>query len=239
MQSLPKRIPNEHNKIGAIIVAAGSSQRMDGMDKIFSPLLGRPLISYSLEAFISSPDITDIVLVLSRQNAKKGEALIKTKGWSNTITIRVGGDRRQDSVRLGLEGLLNTDWTTVHDGARPCVNTHTISQGLSEARKTGAAVAALPVSNTIKTVDTNMFVKKTLPRNQLWTIQTPQVFRTEILYQAHCRIGREVTDDAEMVEQAGYPVSVFLGSHENIKVTTSADLLIAETLLRARKNQNH
>lgn len=229
--------PGASERVGAVIVAAGESRRMAGVDKVFAPLLGRLLISHSLEAFIACTAVTDIVLVLSQDNVAKGQALLEARRWSEAVDIRVGGERRQDSVLLGLEGLQDTDWTVVHDGARPCIDVDTIIGGLAEARKTGAAVAAVRVKDTIKVAGADMVVTETLARDRLWAVQTPQVFRTDILYEAHQRISQDVTDDAAMVEQTGHPVSIFTGSYDNVKVTTAEDLLVAETFLRARERR--
>ncbi len=220
--------------VGAIIVAAGDSRRMGGMDKMLVPLMGRPLFTYSVRAFNDCPLVGAIVLVMSPLNVAEGRRLVKENGWHKVRDVCTGGERRQDSVRSGLDRLRDTDWAIVHDGARPCVDGGTIARGLREAREHGAAVAAVPVRDTIKSARPDMVIVRTVPRDGLWAVQTPQVFRTDLLRQAHRQVSEDVTDDASMVEQMGGTVRVFMGSYENIKVTTPEDIPIAEAILMTR-----
>ena len=221
-------------RVGAIVVAAGESRRMAGVDKVFASLRDRPLISYSLGALHDVPEIDDIVLVLSPQNLEQGRELVEASGWHKVREVRRGGDRRQDSVRNGLEALPDVEWVIVHDGARPFIDGELIARGLEEAARTGAAVAAVPVKDTIKSADSELLVTRTLPRDELWAAQTPQVFRKELLAEAHQRVAEDVTDDASMVERVGGKVRIFMGSYYNIKVTTPEDLTVAEAVLNAR-----
>ena len=223
-----------HPRVGAIIVAAGESQRMAGVDKTFVSLMGEPLISYSLKALHDSPQVDDIVLVLSRNNIERGRELVETTGWQKVKDVCLGGQRRQDSVRHGLERLPDSNWIIVQDGARPFIDADMISRGLAEARHTGAAVAAVPVKDTIKAADGQLMVTETIPRDKLWAVQSPQVFRRDLLAEAHQRVTEEVTDDASMVERMGGKVRLFMGSYGNIKVTTLEDLSIAEVVLGSR-----
>ncbi len=223
-----------HPRVGAILVAAGASRRMGGRDKVFLPLLGKPLIGYTLQAFHASPLVDAIVLVLSQHNVADGRRLVQQAGFHKVRDICTGGQRRQDSVRCGLERLADMHWVLVHDGARPCVDASLIERGLRHAAETGAATAAVPVKDTIKLAGADMLVDRTLPRDQLWAVQTPQVFLKSLLMEAHQRVVEDVTDDASMVERMGGKVRLFMGSYENIKVTTPEDIAIAEALLRAR-----
>ena len=225
------------SSVGAIIVAAGSSQRMGGADKIFVPLLKRPLISYSLQALNDSPLVGAIVLVVSPGNIEPGRRLVGENAWDKVSDICAGGERRQDSVRKGLDRLQDTDWTIVHDGARPCIDADMVSRGLMEARQEGAAVAAVPVRDTIKMAGPDLAVTSTLARDGLWAVQTPQVFSTELLSRAHRQVSQDVTDDASMVERIGASVRIFMGSHANIKVTSPEDIPVAEAILKARGEQ--
>jgi 2-C-methyl-D-erythritol 4-phosphate cytidylyltransferase len=134
-------------------------------------------------------------------------------------------------VRNGLEALASCQWVVVHDGARPLVTAALIERGLEAAKKTGAAIAALPIGDTIKEVEPPDLIGRTLSRGRLWAAQTPQVFRCDILRQAHQQAQGEATDDAALVEMLGYQVRVFEGSPRNIKVTTAADLAVVEALL--------
>lgn len=232
--SLTKELPSS---VGAIVVAAGSSQRMGNTDKTFAPVLGRPLVSYSVQALHDSPLVGEIVLVLSASNLDQGRGLVDENRWNKVREVCVGGERRQDSVLIGLDRLRHTGWTIVHDGARPCIDGEMVARGLAEARKSGAAVAAVPVRDTIKTTGPDGVVSRTLDRSGLWTAQTPQVFRTELLLRAHREISDDVTDDASMVEALGVSVSIFTGSNGNIKVTTAEDIPIVEAILEARRER--
>ncbi|MDP3063811.1 MAG: 2-C-methyl-D-erythritol 4-phosphate cytidylyltransferase [Chloroflexota bacterium] len=229
--------PNAPRKrVGAVIVAAGESRRMGGVDKIFTPLLGVPLILHPLRVFNDSPLVDEIALVVAPARVEEARRLVSERSLSKVRAVCAGGARRQDSVRVGLEALSRCDWVLVHDGARCCVSPTLIEAGLEAVRESGAAIAAVPVVDTVKVV-AEQRVHSTLDRSSLWAVQTPQVFRTELLLEAHRRRQDLVTDDAAMVEQMGVPVRVFMGSYDNLKVTTPEDLLLAEAILRARAVQ--
>jgi len=147
----------------------------------------------------------------------------------------VGGKRRQDSVAAGLKHLKNCDWVVIHDGARPLVTKDLIERGLEAAQETGAAVAAIPVTDTIKIADDDRTVLETPVRQNLWAAQTPQVFRFGLISEAYKEAKGEVTDDASLVEQLGYKVKLYLGAYDNIKITTNYDLLMAEILQKYGK----
>jgi len=218
---------------GAIIVAAGGSSRMGGADKLFADLGGRPLLARALARFQESPLVERIVLVLSAANLERGRTLAAEFGIDKLSALCEGGPRRQDSVRLGLEALGPCEWVLVHDGARPLVTTALIERGLAAARETGAAVAAVPIADTVKVAAPDGTVEQTLDREGLWAAQTPQVFRYDLLLRAHREVTAEVTDDAAMLEALGLPVKLYEGSAANIKVTTPEDLRLAEALLQA------
>jgi len=222
-------------KVSAIIVAAGDSQRMGGIDKVLAPLGGRPVISYVLAAFDGCKSIDHIVLVVNEKSLKACQQLIAKEGLAKPIKVCVGGKRRQDSVAAGLKQLKDCRWVVIHDGARPLVTKELIEEGLKAARETGAAVAAVPVTDTIKTANDDQVVLETPIRQKLWAVQTPQVFRFDIITEAYRKAKGEVTDDASLVEQAGYKVKLYMGSYDNIKITTTNDLLIAEVLLKHGK----
>ncbi len=216
--------------VGAIIAAAGRSQRMGGSDKLFAVVGDKPLLAHTLSAFDACRGVDRVVLVLSPENMERGRGLVAEAGFSK-VAVCQGGERRQDSVRNGLEALASCQWVVVHDGARPLVTAALIEQGLEAAKKTGAAIAALPIGDTVKEVDSPDLIARTLSRGRLWAAQTPQVFRYDILRQAHQQAQGEATDDAALVEMLGYQVRVFEGSPRNIKVTTAADLVVVEALL--------
>lgn len=218
--------------VTAIIVAAGASQRMAGVDKIFAPLGGIPVLSRTVAAFRQSPLINNIVLVVSRANMDAARTLFSENRWSKVTEICPGGERRQDSVAAGLAVIPPCDWVIVHDGARPLVTAGIIERGLEEARETGSAVAAVPVTDTIKLADDALLVQGTPPRRSLWAVQTPQIFQYNIIKEAYRQMKYEVTDDSTLVERAGYRVKLYMGSYANIKITTPQDLLLAEALVK-------
>ena len=221
-------------KVGAIVVGAGRSSRMGGVDKLFAALLGRPVLSYSLQMLQDCPLVDEIALVLSAGNLERGRSLADASGWDKVVEVCLGGDRRQDSVRRGLEALPDSGWIIVHDAARPLIDDGLVTAGLASARMTGAAVAAVPITDTVKSADDQLIVSKTVPRDGLWAAQTPQVFSRAVLADAHRRVSETVTDDAAMVERLGGRVRIFTGSYSNVKITTPDDLLIAEAVLRTR-----
>lgn len=225
------------DRTAAIIVAAGSSRRMQGRDKLWTPLAGRITLARTLDVFEASPLIEHIILVVNAERLADGEALCKKEGWHKIATLVAGGTRRQDSVRIGLDALLSiapdSQWVMIHDAARPLVTSAILEAGLLAAQQHQAAIAAVPVKDTIKQVQQGQ-VRSTLDRSQLWAVQTPQVFSFPLIYQAHHSPATkgEVTDDASLLEQLGHPVAVFPGSYRNIKITTQEDLLVAEALLQ-------
>ncbi|HLJ34314.1 MAG TPA: 2-C-methyl-D-erythritol 4-phosphate cytidylyltransferase [Ktedonobacteraceae bacterium] len=225
----------------AIIVAAGSSHRMGGRDKLWLPLHGRILLARTIDIFDSSPLIETIILVLSAERCADAIALCTQEGWHKIAAIIPGGPRRQDSVRNGLDTLAEIApacrWVMIHDGARPLV-THTIIEaGLRTAQEQQTAIAAVPVKDTIKQAQQGL-ITATLDRSQLWSIQTPQVFAFPLIHHAHhsSLARQDVTDDAALLEKLGHPVAIFPGSYTNIKITTSEDILIAEALLQGNKS---
>jgi len=223
---------NNQQKVGAVIVAAGESQRMGGMDKVFATLGGEPLLLQATRAFQECPLINQIVVVVNAKNIEQCRQLVAGEGWSKVTDVCPGGRRRQDSVAAGLKLIKNCEWVVIHDGARPLVTLDLIERGLAAARETGAAVAAIPVTDTIKVAGEDRIVRETPPRQNLWAIQTPQVFRVDIIIEAYQRANGDVTDDASLVEQSGYKVKLYMGSYDNIKVTTPDDLTLAEVLWR-------
>jgi len=214
-------------KVGAIIAAAGSSRRMGGVDKIFAPLGGKPLLAWSVDTCQRCDLIQQIVITLNSNNLEQGRKLMKERGWSKA-SICLGGAKRQDSVREGLHQTKDCDWVLIHDGARPFLTVDLIQRGLEAAKETGAAAAAVPVKDTIKLAGEAGLITETLQRDKLWAAQTPQIFKSDIVTEAYNKLTTEVTDDAAAVERLGYKVKLYLGSDSNIRVTTPEDLALAE-----------
>jgi 2-C-methyl-D-erythritol 4-phosphate cytidylyltransferase len=217
-------------KVGVIIAAAGTSNRMGGIDKMFAPLGDKPVLARVVSVFEASPLVDRIVIVLNASNLAQGQKLDRTEDWQKVDAIIPGGLRRQDSVKEGLVRLNDCRWIIIHDGARPLVNIELIENGLMAAKGTGAAVAAVPVTDTIKLADEQNLVMETLPRQKLWAVQTPQVFKFDIINRAYQAADSEVTDDAALVEALGIKVKLYPGNYNNIKLTTPADLVGAELM---------
>ena len=205
-------------------------------DKVFELLLGRPMIAHTISVFEECPEVKEIVLVLSEDNLDRGRALLASEGWHKLRGVCQGGLMRQDSVKAGLQHLSPCQWIMVHDGARPCVTQDILRRGLEEVLATGAAIPAIPMSDTVKKVQGG-FVLETLPREELRAVQTPQVFRADLLLKAYQGELDGVTDDASLVERLGHRVRVFPGSPDNIKVTTQVDLRFVEAILRSRSGR--
>ena len=210
---------------------------MGGVDKVFSPLCGRLVLERVIETFQNCDLIDQIVVVLSERNLERGKELVADHDWRKVSDVCVGGSRRQDSVLAGINRLNHFDQVVIHDGARPLVTEDLIKRGLEAARETGAAVAAVPVTDTIKVAGEGGFVHQTPPRQNLWAVQTPQVFRLDILEEAYHQAKGEVTDEATLVEQLGYKVRLYMGAYDNIKITTPEDMAIAEILCKAVDKQ--
>jgi 2-C-methyl-D-erythritol 4-phosphate cytidylyltransferase len=222
-------------RVAAIIVAAGSSRRMQGINKTWTLLGGKPLLAHSIGACERSGLIDNIILVLAEDALNEGKQLCQREDWQHIHALIPGGARRRDSVRAGLEALASSapDYVLIHDGARPFLAPDLIERGLAAARQHGAAAAAVPVKDTIKRARPDGLVIETLDRAALWSVQTPQVFKYDLLLHAHRALDPawDATDDAAMVERLGHPVALFLGAYTNLKITTPDDLLIAEAML--------
>jgi 2-C-methyl-D-erythritol 4-phosphate cytidylyltransferase/2-C-methyl-D-erythritol 2,4-cyclodiphosphate synthase len=226
---------NTSDKVVAVIVAAGRSTRMAGLDKQFALVEGRPLLFHTVEVFEASPLISEYVIVLNEDNLMRGRALAYEMGLQKLKRIVPGGSRRQDSVWAGLQAFEANPpgWVMIHDGARPFITPQILTDGLAAAQEHGAAVAAVPVKDTIKLVDETGLVASTPARDLLWAIQTPQIFSYSAICEAHRQAivrNLDVTDDAMLLELMGQPVKVYRASYNNFKVTTPEDLVIARQL---------
>ena len=219
-------------KVGAVIVAAGRAERMEGAEKLFAEIGGVPLIGRVIELFQKSEVIDEIVVVMSKENLEHGRELAEGHGWSKISHFCPGGTRRQDSVNEGIKKLTDCKWVVIHDGARSMLPADIIEQTITEARETGAAITAVLVKDTIKVASPERFVESTLQRDTLWAVQTPQVFSFDLIWRAHEEISEDVSDDAMMVEKLGHRVKLYMGSYDNIKITTPEDLALAELILR-------
>jgi 2-C-methyl-D-erythritol 4-phosphate cytidylyltransferase/2-C-methyl-D-erythritol 2,4-cyclodiphosphate synthase len=189
-----------------------------------------------LAALRGCPEISEIVLVVRAEDMESARLLLASSPGSQTETVVVGGADRQESVRRGLDEVSPAaDLVLIHDGARPFVSADLLSRSIASARRHGAAVAAVPLSDTVKRAGPETTVVETLDRRHLWAVQTPQTFRRDLLVEAYAaaeRDGFRATDDAALVEHLGAPVHLIEGSVDNFKITTPADLARAEERLR-------
>ncbi len=217
--------------VSAIIVAAGKGRRFGHkLSKAVLKLNSRPVIAYSLAVLNAHPQIKEIIVVGNPGNIRALRNIIQQQRAAKDVKIVLGGKERRDSVANGLKAIgPQADLILIHDAARPFITKGLVSSVIKEARKAGAAIAAVPVKATIKKVKNGSVVEKTLDRGKLWEIQTPQVFKKSLILKAFNKFKRiPATDDAMLVERLGAKVSVVLGSYSNIKITTPEDLIIAK-----------
>ena len=219
----------------AILVAAGRGARM-GRDKLFLKVAGKPVIAHTWGKFDDAKIIGQIIVVVRAGMEKKFTALAKKYGFKKKFQIVTGGAERQDSVWNGLQAAsAEAEIAVIHDAARPCVNAELITATIKHAEETGAAVAAHPVTDTIKESVDGRLIQRTLDRSKLWGMETPQTFRIEVIRRAiaEARAKKMIfTDDTAACELIGQPVRLVSSIAPNPKVTVPGDLPIVETLLR-------
>ena len=240
LNKLTRLIKKDYGACAAVIVAAGTASRMKGIDKIFTALDGEPLIAHTIRAFQNSPLIREIVIVTRVDLLIQMSRLCQQRGFEKVSMIVPGGETRVHSVMKGLD-FVSKDirLAAIHDGARPFITEEIIEQTIRRAADHHAAAPAIPVKDTIKTAE-NHVVTGTPDRATLFAIQTPQVFDFDLLrgaLQNALEKGLSITDDCSAVEQLGMSVFLTEGSDENIKVTTPMDLLLAEVILRHRREK--
>ncbi|CAN8266754.1 unnamed protein product [Cochlearia groenlandica] len=224
----------KEKSVSVILLAGGQGKRMKmSMPKQYIPLLGQPIALYSFFTFSRMPQVKEIVVVCDpffRDIFQEYEESIDVD-----LRFALPGKERQDSVHSGLEEIsVSSKLVCIHDSARPLVDTEDVEKVLKDGLAVGAAVLGVPAKATIKEVNSDSLVVKTLDRKTLWEMQTPQVIKPELLkrgFELVKREGLEVTDDVSIVEYLKHPVFVTQGSYTNIKVTTPDDLLLAERIL--------
>lgn len=221
---------------GAVIVAAGSASRMEGIDKVMAPLCGEPMIVHTVRAFQECDAIREIVIV-TRQDLVV-PIMDLCHAFSKVQMVMIGGDSRQESVEMGLRALSDkVKLAAVQDGARPLITWQVIDRTVRAANSYGAAAPAIPVKDTVKVVKGGV-VSQTPDRSTLRAVQTPQVFDVNLLRGALAKAkadGVQVTDDCSAVEYLGMSVKIVEGDERNIKVTTPMDLKLAQMLMEDKK----
>ena len=223
--------------LSAIIVAAGSSQRM-GFDKLFALLGEQPVLAHTIDAFERADCVEEIILVARPERRAELEDFVGRHQFKKVREIVAGGAERQDSVRSGLERVEEAaKYIAVHDAARPLITPEQIEQVLNGARQHGAASLAEPVTDTLKRADENGFVSGGVSRDGLYAMQTPQIFERALLVAAYARVFDEkliVTDEVSAVEHYGAKVVLVRNDDWNVKITYPRDLLLAQAALARR-----
>ncbi len=224
-------------KFAVILPAAGRSSRFrdSSYKKPFAPLANKAIWLHSAERFLSRNDVVQTILLISPEDRADFNFKFAANIAFMEIEVIDGGAERADSVEAALARVKPTaDFVCVHDAARPCLTDAWIDDIFAAAEKTGAAIFAIPVNGTLKRVGSDRKIEETVSREKLWEAQTPQVFRRELLLEAYAkRGGFQATDEAQLVERIGQPVTVVPGSPMNIKITTKEDQRLAEHLLKA------
>ncbi|MFO0875943.1 MAG: 2-C-methyl-D-erythritol 4-phosphate cytidylyltransferase [Gemmataceae bacterium] len=227
------------SRVAVILPAAGQSSRFrDKEKKVFAFLDGRAVWLRAAELFVNRSDVVQTLLVVAPDDLD----LVRSRFGAHIsllgIEIVPGGSERFESVANALARLHpDADLVAIHDAARPCLASTLIDDVFAAAAKTGAAMLAVPVSDTIKRSDDTGRVLETVPRKNLWLAQTPQVFRRDWLIDAHSQrhqLGQAITDDAQLIEARGHAVHLVTGSSSNLKITTREDLTLAEAILKSR-----
>ena len=225
--------------VSAIVLAAGVGRRIGAdISKTYLAIAGRPLVLRALDRMFAAKAVEEVILVVSENDLDRCDALLRGDGalCNRPWVLQSGGLTRQESARRGLEKVSAlADIIVIHDGARPFVSAALIDRLVEAAVEKGAVVAGLPVRDTIKVVDTGGLIQSTPERRSLWEIQTPQVFRRELIVAAHEAAEKselEATDDAIVVERFGKPVFVLEGERSNIKITLPEDIWLAEMMIR-------
>ncbi len=224
-------------KFAVILPAAGRSSRFkdEYYKKPYAPLAGKAVWLHSAERFLQRDDVSQVLVVVAPEDRENFNFKFGSNVAILGIDVVPGGAERSDSVAAALARVKpDAEYICVHDAARPCLAEAWIDNVFRAAAKTGAAILAIPVSATLKRVSGDRTIQETVPRDGLWEAQTPQVFRRELLLEAHARRdGFAATDDAQLVERIGHAVTVVPGSLINVKITTKEDLRLAEHALKA------
>ena len=219
----------------AIILAGGKSERMGGgVDKAFISLVDKPVVAWSLLAFERCADIDRIVLVVRKEQLIASKAVVKMFGISKLDKIVAGGNRRQESVAAGLAACdLDTRYVVIHDAARPLVKPELVSELVKQVKRAPAVTVGRPMTDTVKLCEKGSTVAKTVDREKLWTVQTPQAFQVKELRAAYKALGaKEATDDCMAVELNGVAVKILTNLQPNFKITTVEDLQLVGMLLK-------
>jgi len=230
--------------VTAIVLAAGASTRFAARTKKpFINLAGKPVLVHSLTVLNQSRKINNIILVVPAEQIQSVEQnIVRKYRLTKVIKVIAGGKERYDSVWNGLQILQNPkseirnpNLVLIHDGVRPFITEQMIRDTVNSARHSGAASIATKITDSVKLAESDLVIKKTVPRDNLWCVQTPQVFKFSLLFNAYQQARKkrvQTTDDAGILEYFGIPVTLVPGSFTNIKITTKPDIILAEAILK-------
>jgi len=227
------------SRVAVIVPAAGKSSRFHAKEKKpFTNLDGRPVWLRTVELFVTRHDVCQCILVISPDDLEMFRIRYSANIAFLNLQVVTGGSERFESVANALAVVGDeAELVAIHDAVRPCVNPPLIDTVFAKAAQTGAALLACPVADTIKRVDRSHKVTETVSRAGLWLAQTPQVFRKDWLkdaYAQRAKLGKDITDDSQLIEAAGHKVEVVESSASNIKITTQADVMLAKAILDSR-----
>ena len=223
-------------KTSVVIVCAGNSTRMGGVNKILLPLGERKVIGVTMQAFQACENVSEIIIVAREDDIPAIQAEAEAAGITKLTACTTGGSTRQESVFNGVRKISKeSELVAVHDGARPLVKPEHIEKVIKDASVFGGATLGVPVKDTIKTVDGGLIID-TPPRSSLYITQTPQIFKRRLYFEGidfALEHGLDFTDDCQLVEAIGGKVAMTVGDYTNIKITTPEDIAIAEVLLKS------
>jgi 2-C-methyl-D-erythritol 4-phosphate cytidylyltransferase len=226
-------------RVAVILPAAGKSSRFRDRDKKpFANLDGRAVWLRSAELFVTRDDVCQCLIVVAAEDQERFRSRYGANLALLNVQLANGGAERFESVANALALVKpEADFVAIHDAVRPCVTSALVDTVFAQAARSGAALLAVPVTDTVKRGTADQRVQETLSRQNLWLAQTPQVFRRDWLEEAYAKraqLGKDITDDAQLVEAAGHPVHLVTGSPSNVKITTKDDLFLAEAILKSR-----
>jgi len=223
----------------AILVAAGSSQRM-GFDKLFAVIAGKAVMAHTIRAFERARSVDGIIVVAREDRHDEIKTIFRDEKFEKVRSIIPGGKHRQDSVRAGLNRVSHeTKYVAVHDAARPLITSEQIERVFQQCANHGAAALAEPINDTFKRADSDLLVTGAVDRHQLYAMQTPQIFERQLIEEAYRAVYAEnisVTDEVSAVERLGRKVLLVLNDDFNFKITYPRDLALAEFVLKQRSD---
>lgn len=226
--------------VSAVIAAGGRGTRMGaGFNKVFMKLCGDEILLHTIRAFNESPFVDEIIVVTGAEDIERVKELAKAHNIMKLTEVTEGGETRRASVYNGIRAS-HGDIIAVHDGARCLISQKEIADAVEDCRSFGAAAVGVPCKDTLKSADDNGFIAGTIDRSRTYLIQTPQIFRRDLITAAHEKAadeGFEPTDDCMLIERYGGRIKITEGSYDNIKLTTPEDIAVAERILQRRADK--